>query len=394
MSRCAMHLMISRSLGWFPRFADRWGYRGCTFPQRRAKRAWRIRLIGLILAALPVAAGPSIPAAVQNEQTGTTPLPAGMEIKAKAEPEKATVGDPVRIDFDIQVPRGYQLHFPDLTGPFGDFTVLQTLPGPSIPGAELASGKQAQKSAVLSSASDLTHHYARILVALYKPGEYLLPPVPLSLRDPSGKQVSIPSPTVKVRIESVLTGKGENLKDLKKQAEIPEAVRWLLWFGILLLAVIVAGIAWWLWRRRRRQALPLPPRSHLDPLQLAEAELRDLLGRGLLEKNLVKPFYVALAEIVKRVLEAGYAIHTLERTTAEIMDELRNGHLLSMPAAEFDRIESFLIGCDLVKFAKNIPTHDDNESSIKRAFEILEFCRRRRASPVSPNSANAEGVRE
>jgi hypothetical protein len=317
-----------------------------------------------------------------------------MEIKVKAEPEHATVGDPLRIDFDILVPRGYQLQFPDLTGQLGDFTILQTFPGPSLPDAGTASVKQEQKPAAPSGAPDSKHHYARILAALYKPGEYVLPSVPLSLRDPSGKQVSIPGPSVKVRIESVLTGKEENLRDLKKQAEIPETVRWLLWFAILLLAAIVAGIAWWLWRRRRRQTLPLPLRSLLDPLQLAEAELRDLLGRGLLEKNLVKPFYVALSEIVKRVLEAGYGIHTLEKTTAEIMEELRSAHLVSMPAAELDRIESFLIGCDLVKFAKNIPTREENESSSRRAFEILESCRKRRVLTVSLKSVGAEGVRE
>ena len=394
MNGCVTRLGIASSLVWCARPAERRGFRRFTPRQGRDERAWRARVISLILAALPIVAGPSIPAAAQNGQAGTGPLPAGMEIKAKAEPEKATVGDPVRIDFDILVPRGYQLQFPDLTGQLGDFTVLKTFPGPSPPDAGPVSGKQGQKPAAPSGVPDSTHRYAGILVALYKPGEYAFPSVPLSLRDPSGKQVSIPSPTVKVRIESVLTGKEENLRDLKKQAEIPETVRWLLWFGILLLAVIVAGIAWWFWRRRRRMTLPLHPRSHLDPLQLAEAELRDLLGRGLLEKKLVKPFYVALSEIVKRVLEAGYGIHTLEETTAEIMEELQSAHLASIPSAELDRVESFLIGCDLVKFAKNIPTHEENESSIRNAFEILESCRRFRVSPVSPNSTNAEGVRE
>ena len=390
MSCCVPHPMTARSRFDFPGNADHEENRWRQLRQRRPDTRWLPRSFGLILAALLwILSLPVNSAAAQKQQA---PLPEGMEIKVKAEPERATVGDPVRIDFDILVPRGYQFQFPSLSGQFGDFTVLQTFPGPSLPDAESTSGTAQRNSAAPSSSLSPPHHHARIVVALYKPGEYMLPAVPLSLRDRSGKQVSIPSPTVKVRIESVLTGKAENLKDLKRQAEIPEPVRWQLWLGTLLLTLIVAGVVWWLWRRRRREALPLPSRPHMDPLQLAEAELRDLLGRGLLEKNLVKPFYVALADIIKRLLEAGYGIHTLEKTTAEIMDELRSGPPFSMPAAEFDQIESFLIGCDLVKFAKNIPAHGENDSSIKRAFEILEFCRRRRASPVLTNLTKAEGV--
>ena len=40
-------------------------------------------------------------------------------------------------------------------------------------------------------------------------------------------------------------------------------------------------------------------------------------------EGLVKPFYVALSDIVKRILESGYGIQTLEKTTGEVMDNLR-----------------------------------------------------------------------
>jgi len=374
-----------------PANADHMEDRGCKPPQRQTSPRCFPSCLGSILVSLLMLQHSVIPAVAQSQQANPAPMPEGVEIRAKAEPERATVGDPVQIDFDILVPRGYQVQFPILSGRFGDFTVLQTFPGPLLPETGPASGEGRGNTIAPSTSTGPLHHHARIVVALYKPGEYLLPPVPLSLHDPSGNPVSISAPTVKVQIESVLTGKEENLKDLKQQAEIPEPARWLFWLGILLLAMIVAGVAWWLWRRRRRSELQLPSRPHIDPLQLAEAELRDLLGRGLLEKKLVKQFYVVLADIIKKVLEAGYGIHTVEKTTVEILEELRSDHPFSMPAAEFDQIEQFLAGCDMVKFAKNIPAHEENDSTIKRAFEILESCRKRRANPEPANTTKAVG---
>jgi hypothetical protein len=316
----------------------------------------------------------------QELEAGKSVPPEGIEIEAHAIPEKATVGDRIRIDFDIRVPVGVQVQFPSLAGQIGDFTILQTYPGPSVPG-DAAAIRSANTKPAAAGEAEPSNHHARILVAVYRAGDYTFPPVTIALKDASGKETSFPSPAVKVRIESVLTGKGDALKDLKKQAEIPEPVRWLLWLGIALLALVVAVPAWLLWRRRR-PPVALASRPKVDPLQVAESELRDLLSRGMLEKNLVKQFYVILSEIIKKALEAGYGIHTFEKTTSEIMEEIQARPRQAGEEEEFERIERFLIACDLVKFAKNRPSPLENDAAVKSAFEILAACRRRRQAPA------------
>ena len=116
----------------------------------------------------------------------------------------------------------------------------------------------------------------------------------------------------------------------------------------------------------------------LDPFQSAEAELRDLIGRGLLEKNLVKQFYVSLSEIVKKILEAGYSIQTIEKTTAEILEELQPRIAEEGNLAELGKFKLLLSGSDLVKFARHIPSRADHELFIQSAFECLESCRSRK----------------
>ena len=77
--------------------------------------------------------------------------------------------------------------------------------------------------------------------------------------------------------------------------------------------------------------------------------------------------------MVKRILEAGYRIHTAERTTSEIMDSLRGES--GRAREEMNRIESFLLQCDFVKFAKYVPEKAEHESAAQDALWILEISR-------------------
>lgn len=61
--------------------------------------------------------------------------------------------------------------------------------------------------------------------------------------------------------------------------------------------------------------------------------------------------------------------------------------------AEYARIESFLNGCDLVKFAKYLPSTPENDGTIQTAFDILEACRKRDSAPVAQAAAAVAEVR-
>jgi hypothetical protein len=321
-----------------------------------------------------------------------SPQPKGVEVRLQVNPEQATVGDPIRFDFDITVPPGDQVQFPQVSGQLGDFVILESYQGPSVPDPGASSGVSHQ-APVSSQPGQALHHRARIIAAVYKTGEYTFPPITWTLTEQSGGKASLSTPTRKVRIQSVLTGKEESLKDLKKQAEIPEPVRWLLWLGIALLLVILGIVSWWLWQRRRRPSMAFPSNPHLDPLQLAESELRDLLARGLLERGLVKQFYVIFSDTLKKMLQAGYGVQTYEKTTAEIISELQMDQQRRVQADEFRRVETLLTACDLVKFARSMPSKADNDTAIKSAFEVLAACRERGATRGSATPAQVAEVR-
>ena len=316
----------------------------------------------------------SLIAAQTSSGTVQSPLPDGIQVRIDATPKTPTVGDPIRLELDIVMPAGYRAEILKPGYQTGDFSVLEFLPGPSIPGPA-----QSQSGANV-------HHRARITAAVYRTGSFTFPPVQIRIWTADGKQITASSRPVTVTIQSVLSGKDRELKDLKKQAEIPEPFPWLFWLTMLLALAILAAAAWILWKRRRNRIAARPAIPARDLLDIAEEELRALLARGLPEGRAAKQFYILLSGIVKRILEAGYSIHTSERTTSEIMDDLR-----SRPAPEpetMERIESFLLRCDLVKFAKYIPSKGENEAAAEDALWILRIIAAQRERPgcagVSP----------
>lgn len=348
---------------------------------------------GLLGGIFLLAQAASAPAAAQNASPAGkgAVVPPGVEIRLQAEPQKATIGDPLRIDLDITLPKGYVARLPEMGTQAGDFSVLEVFPGPEIPGPPLPSGQRPAQTAGGQQPAGTSHHHARVVVAAYKTGELTFPSLQLTLRDAAGQETHLQSPPAKILIQSVLTEKDQNLTDLKKQAEIPEPSRWLLWVALGLVALLLAGLAWWLYQRRTRPSAVPYSGPQMDPFQLAEAELRDLLGRGLLEKSLIKQFYVALSEIVKRVLEAGYDIPAIERTTDEILEALRSEDSTPVPLDELESVGSFLGACDLVKFAKCIPSPAESEAAVKNAYRVLSLCRNRRAALTAPAAAQAGG---
>jgi hypothetical protein len=308
----------------------------------------------------------------QPAQPGPAALPAGVEIGVAANPAKATVGDPIQLNIDIVHPSNVTVQVLSPGERLGEFTVLEFLPGP-LPSPGDSPGPDRR-----------LHHRARLLVALFRTGEFEFPPIPIFL-ETGGKRTQAATQPVNISIESVITEKDPALKDLKKQAEIEDPFPWrtasILAIVFLLL---LAGLALWL-RRRRRRARPIPPASQplLSPLELAEAELRDLLTRGLIEKGFMKSFYVELSEIVKRVLEAGFSISTSEKTTAEIMYALQGGPAGPAGSPRMERIETLLLECDLVKFAKYIPSRQETDAAVVAAFAVLQDCRQLRSAAVA-----------
>ncbi len=309
--------------------------------------------------------------------------PPGVEIRTAAQPRKATVGDHITVEITAKLPDGFSADIPPVRGQLGEFTVLEFQDRSAIEKSGSLNRTEAPRAEPLV--------LARFVVALYRPGEFEFPSLPITVQAADGNKYSAKSPSFKVEIVSVLGPKDGELKGLKKQAEIEEPIPLLYWFGLILLLLLAMLVGWLLWRRRRGPTLRHVSAPYLDPFASAEVEISDLLSRDLLKRGQVKHFYVALSEIVKRVIEAGYRIPTAEKTTSEIMDALARNLSADEMAGDSGPVESFLTACDLVKFARYVPAAAESEWAVSAAFDLLDRCRRR-AGRTAVATAQAEEV--
>ena len=82
----------------------------------------------------------------------------------------------------------------------------------------------------------------------------------------------------------------------------------------------------------------------------------------------IKLFYSEISEIIRRYLENRFFINALEETSTEILQEIKNEDVAE---EQFKILQSFLHLSDFVKFAKYIPTSDENDEVVNWARDFI-----------------------
>ncbi len=161
----------------------------------------------------------------------------------------------------------------------------------------------------------------------------------------------------RVNVLSVLAQGDTLLRDIKPMARYPlQAPFWLY----LLLAGLALALAIILFRKRKKKVSQAakpetqPLTKVLPPWQLALQELEALVAENLLEKAEVILYHFRLSQILRGFLEATQGFPALEMTTREVGSELQK-----MQLPEAGEIKRWLSYCDMVKFAKTIPTSEE-----------------------------------
>ena len=274
-------------------------------------------------------------------------------------PLKGSVGDALEVEIEIVTPQDFVVERPEL-GPSGALTFkARSWEGP------------------LESAGALRWSW-KGTVAAFETGELELPAVPIRVSGPDGEQTLRTEP-IGIEIRSVIPegDSQENLADLKGPAGVPPDYGALKRAALILLALLaVSGGAWWLHRRwaHRLSAVPAPvdPFHRMPPHEWVYKELQRLLERRLPEQGEVDSFYAELSRILKMYLGGRYRLDLMEKTTAEVPDELRG---VGTPREAALGAREFLEGADRVKFAAERPTPPQCREAVETIYRIVDATR-------------------
>ncbi|MDO5036360.1 MAG: hypothetical protein Q4D93_05310 [Porphyromonas sp.] len=138
--------------------------------------------------------------------------------------------------------------------------------------------------------------------------------------------------------------------------------------GVILIALLIYFIIKWLKKRKvdeeRAEEVPLD-----DPYSEAMHSLEALRERRVWEQGQTKMYYTELTDIIRRYLWRVYDISTLDRTTAEILQEYKE-HVGR--ERMYRELSELLQTSDLAKFAKYEPLAEVNNRMQTVAVAFVE----------------------
>lgn len=128
--------------------------------------------------------------------------------------------------------------------------------------------------------------------------------------------------------------------------------------GVILLILLIIRLL----KRSKNAGIEPVPQVQVPNWKRALEMLSELLKTDLLASGQYVAFHYRLSGILRSYLEAEYRFNAVEMTTFEIRLHLRER---SQKIPKEDELISFLRSCDLVKFARHLPSDTDVQERIE-----------------------------
>ncbi len=207
----------------------------------------------------------------------------------------------------------------------------------------------------------------KVLITAFDSGHYAIPPIPFLYRNDTLK-----TNAMLFSVNTLSVDTTQAIKDIKGPYEAPvsfaEILPWALGgLGLIILILLLIYIIRKIKRKEPliRRVKPLEP-AHL----IAFRELNQLNHKKFWQKGQIKEYYTGLTDILRKYLWNRYAIRTLERTSDEILQSLKNSPFYEDD--QYNLLKDIFKLSDLVKFAKFKPLADEHKKCYDNAVTFVD----------------------
>lgn len=290
-------------------------------------------------------------------------------VKVETDRDIVTVGDLFTLKLEVSYPESLVVKLPGTSSDFGPFEIREhRYEGPD----ETNSGQLLYR--------------VFFVLTVFQIGELEIPTLTVSYTDSQDVSGEIQTKPVKIKVSSVLGENEEGIQDLKPPLSMPRD--WMpVIFGLLAFFLVLAVLTF-VYRkylrklRKGNETLSAGPRRPAH--EIALEELQKLRGKELTSRADKVHYYTRASEIVRVYVEDRFHIDALEMTSSELLEKIT-------PELESHRfteiLEQFLLQCDLVKFAKFQPSHDESEGLLENAITFVDYTKEKKANEENPQSA-------
>lgn len=162
-----------------------------------------------------------------------------------------------------------------------------------------------------------------------------------------------------------------DIKDIQKAPIwIWGIVRWIL-LGILIAALAVGAYFGWKWLKNRQK----PEAEIIEPELLRPAEevalekLDEIRQDKIWQEGRTKEYHTELTDVIREYIGRRFMIQSSEKTSDETLRALQP--VMTEQKELFGSLKQMLQLADLVKFAKWTATPDENERSLRTAYDFV-----------------------
>jgi len=275
-----------------------------------------------------------------------------VNLKVKVDKDKITIGDKIKYEITVEYDNGVETELYAAGKNLGEFEIKDYKI--EVP-RKLKSGRWVSG--------------AIYTIATFTTGEFTIPGLKIRYKDLDKQEKEASSDEIKITVESVKPNPNDkdDIRPLKGPAEIKGKLpAWIfVTFGLL-----TAGILAFLYLKKKKGKEDKPSLPPAPAEEIARGALSALKEANLIEKGLIKEYYIRLSDIIRAYIENRYRIFAMDRTTWELFQEMRSKKIERQHA---DKINYFFESCDMVKFAKYTPVRKETEEAYKKAEEIVDI---------------------
>jgi hypothetical protein len=261
---------------------------------------------------------------------------------------------------------------PDSIGPH--FDILQKGPVDTLP-------DEARKGMELLQKIEATS---------FDSGMHTMPVFAFDIISANGDTAHIITDPLTFQVLTVPVDTTKAIKDIHGVVDVPfdigEYIPWIL-VGLVIAALLVAGIYLWL-KRKRPEAPAAPVAPSIPAWERALIALEEIGKEKVWQSGRDKIYHSAITDTLRIYLEEQFKLPALESTTDETMNMVRK--VLSDKDVN-ESLRQILVLADLVKFAKEKPLPAEHDRSLELAKNFVELTRPRALEQPAKGKEESHG---
>jgi len=226
---------------------------------------------------------------------------------------------------------------------------------------------------LIQEESRTTSYSQNILLTCFDTGFYVIPPIPFYYRVLPDTTIFLAETRMHfLAVHTLAVDTTKPIKPIKGPMRAPLTFREILpWIIVGLVAVgLIIFLIYYLRKRKKKEPVfRIRPRIKLKPHEVALTEFEKLRVKKLWQKGKVKIYYTELTDILRHYIEGRFNVAAMESTSAEILHDLLG--VKEINRSIWDEVGKLLMQADMVKFAKEIPTPDENERNLEKGIQFV-----------------------